>query len=473
MAVFTKRGMRTLCQHFLNTFWVKGNLKSGRATQMCLRYKFRCCLQENKTALLHKRMITHSSEQADRVISFRLTDIGEGINEVTIKEWFVKVGDRVSQFDNICEVQSDKASVTITSRYDGIIRKIYYDVDDVAHVGKALVDIEVDDVPENISSAEEDKTSSHSEKKSAPVAEDDKPFLLNKTLATPAVRRMAVENNITLSSIHGSGKGGRVLKEDVLEYLKKMSEPDTRTTAPGARSVTTSDYTEPIQGFRKAMVKSMTDSWAIPQFVYSDEIFVMHLVGLLSHVKEIASDKGIKMTYMPFFIKAASKALEKFPILNVKVDESCEKLTYRKSHNIGIAMDTPQGLVVPNIKNVQDLSLLEVAKELNRLQEQGRNGALRREDLADGTFSLSNIGAIGGTYMKPIILPSQVAIGALGKVQVVPRYDQFENLIKAQVMCVSWTADHRVIDGATMARFSNTWKKYIENPSVLFFDTSL
>jgi len=469
MAVFTKRGTRTLCQRFLNTFWIKGNLKSERAIQMCLHYKFRCHLQENKTALLHKRMITHSSEQANKIISFNLTDIGEGIKEVTIKEWFVKVGDRVSQFDNICEVQSDKASVTITSRYDGIIKKIYYDIDDVAHVGKALVDIEVND----ITPAGEDKTSFESEKKSAPVPEENVPFLLNKTLATPAVRRMAVENNIMLSSIHGSGKGGRVLKEDVLEYLKKMSVPDSRTAASGARSVTTSDYTEPIQGFRKAMVKSMTDSWAIPQFVYSDEIFVMHLVGLLSHVKEIASDKGIKMTYMPFFIKAASKALEKFPILNVKVDESCEKLTYRKSHNIGIAMDTPQGLVVPNIKNVQDLSLLEVAKELNRLQEQGRNGALRREDLADGTFSLSNIGAIGGTYMKPLILPSQVAIGALGKVQVVPRYDQFENLIKAQVMCVSWTADHRVIDGATMARFSNTWKKYIENPSVLFFDTSL
>jgi len=120
----------------------------------------------------------------------------------------------------------------------------------------------------------------------------------------------------------------------------------------------------------------------------------MHLVELLSHVKEIASDKGIKMTYMPFFIKAASKALEKFPILNVKVDESCEKVTYRKSHNIGIAMDTSQGLVVPNIKNVQDLSLLEVAKELNRLQEMGKNGSLRLEDLADGTFSLSNIGAV-------------------------------------------------------------------------------
>ena len=242
--------------------------------QMCLHYKFRCRPQENKIALLHKRMIAYSSEQANRVISFNLTDIGEGINEVTIKEWFVKVGDRVSQFDNICEVQSDKAFVTITSRYDGIIRKIYYEVDDVAYVGKALVDIEVSDIPENISSADEDKTGSHSEKKSAPVPEDNKTFFLNKTLATPAVRRMAMENNITLSSIHGSGKGGRVLKEDVLEYLKKISGPDTRTTVPGARSVATSDYTEPIQGFRKAMVKSMTDSWAVKKKPPGgDEIF--------------------------------------------------------------------------------------------------------------------------------------------------------------------------------------------------------
>jgi 2-oxoisovalerate dehydrogenase E2 component (dihydrolipoyl transacylase) len=111
-------------------------------------------------------------------------------------------------------------------------------------------------------------------------------------------------------------------------------------------------------------------------------------------MKEVANAKGIRMTYMPFFIKAASKALEKFPILNVKVDESCEKLTYRKSHNIGVAMDTSNGLVVPNVKNVQELSLLEVAKELNRLHELGKNGALRREDLIDGTFSLSNIGAV-------------------------------------------------------------------------------
>jgi 2-oxoisovalerate dehydrogenase E2 component (dihydrolipoyl transacylase) len=148
---------------------------------------------------------------------------------------------------------------------------------------------------------------------------------------------------------------------------------------------------------------------AAPQFVYSDEINVMQLVELLSHMKEIASEKGTKMTYMPFFIKAASKALEKFPILNAEVDESCEKLIYRKSHNICVAMDTPLGLAVPNIKNVQELSVLEVAKELNRLQELGKKGALRLEDLADGTFSLSNIGAVSifssSSYICPVVLP--------------------------------------------------------------------
>lgn len=120
----------------------------------------------------------------------------------------------------------------------------------------------------------------------------------------------------------------------------------------------------------------------------------MKLTELLSHMKEIASSRGIKLTYMPFFIKAASKALENFPVLNVNVDESCENLTFRRSHNIGVAMDTLYGLVVPNIKNVQALSLLEVAMELNRLQELGKKGALRQGDLTDGTFSLSNIGAV-------------------------------------------------------------------------------
>jgi 2-oxoisovalerate dehydrogenase E2 component (dihydrolipoyl transacylase) len=128
--------------------------------------------------------------------------------------------------------------------------------------------------------------------------------------------------------------------------------------------------------------------------VYSDEIFAMKLTELLSHMKEIASARGIKLTYMPFFVKAASKALEKFPILNVKVDEACEKLTYRKSHNIGVAMDTSHGLVVPNIKNVQELSVLEVARELDWLRQLGAKGSLRREDLTGGTFSLSNIGAV-------------------------------------------------------------------------------
>ncbi|XP_069693824.1 lipoamide acyltransferase component of branched-chain alpha-keto acid dehydrogenase complex, mitochondrial isoform X2 [Periplaneta americana] len=382
--------------------------------------------------------------------------------------WYVKVDDRVSQFDNLCEVQSDKASVTITSRYDGIIRKIYYNIDETATVGNPLVDVEVDEGSgEETSDVKlESKASiATEEKKSTSITEENKATeLLGKVLATPAVRRIAMEKNVKLSTVIGTGKGGRVLKEDVLEYLKKPSSISDRKPVPA------DDYTVPVKGLQKAMVKSMTESWKIPQFLYSEEVSVMRLVELVSHMKEAASAKGIKVTYMPFFIKAASKALEQFPIVNSSLDSSCENVTYKKSHNIGVAMDTPLGLVVPNVKNVQNLTILEVAKELNRLQDLGKKGSLRQEDLSDGTFTLSNIGIIGGMYTTPLIFPPQVAIAGLGKIQVVPRYDESENLIKAKVICVSWIADHRVIDGVTIARFSDVWKKYIENPVTLLFD---
>ena len=173
---------------------------------------------------------------------------------------------------------------------------------------------------------------------------------------------------------------------------------------------------------------------------------------------------------MPVILKACSLALTQYPILNATFDASKETLTYKANHNIGIAMDTPQGLLVPNIKKVQQLSILDIAEELNRLQDLGLRGKLGENDLKHGTFSLSNIGSIGGTYAKPVIMPPQVAIGALGKVQKVPKFDAQDNLIKAHIVNVSWSADHRVIDGATMARFSNLMKSYIENPSSMILE---
>ncbi|KAI8509765.1 hypothetical protein Bbelb_121930 [Branchiostoma belcheri] len=220
-----------------------------------------------------------------------------------------------------------------------------------------------------------------------------------------------------------------------------------------------------VTGFRKAMVKSMTLSQSIPHFGYCDEVDMTALVELRAELKGAAEQYGVRLSFMPFFIKAASMALLQYPVLNATVDDKCENMTLKASHNIGLAMDTANGLVVPNVKNVQCLSVLEVAAELNRLQSLGLQGKLGAGDLTGGTFTLSNIGAIGGTYAKPVIMPPEVAIGALGKVQVLPRFGASGEVYAAHILAASWSADHRVIDGATMARFSNLWKSYLENPA--------
>ncbi|TKC40987.1 hypothetical protein EI555_000628, partial [Monodon monoceros] len=307
-----------------------------------------------------------------------------------------------------------------------------------------------------------------------------------KTLATPAVRRLAMENNIKLSEVVGSGKDGRILKEDILSYLEKQTgailPPSPKAESmppppkPKERTIpipiskppvfTGKDRTEPI----KAMVKTMSAALKIPHFGYCDDVDLTELVKLREELKPIAFARGIKLSFMPFFLKAASLGLLQFPILNASVDENCQNITYKASHNIGIAMDTEQGLIVPNVKNIQVRSIFEIATELNRLQKLGSAGQLSATDLTGGTFTLSNIGSIGGTYARPVILPPEVAIGALGKIKALPRFNEKGEVYKAQIMNVSWSADHRIIDGATMSHFSNLWKSYLENPAFMLLD---
>ncbi|XP_053325581.1 lipoamide acyltransferase component of branched-chain alpha-keto acid dehydrogenase complex, mitochondrial [Spea bombifrons] len=476
-----------------------GRLVSLREVNVCSRRRL-LALSCHRTPYsgglqnAHYRLFRTTSVVNGQIMQFKLSDIGEGITEVTVKDWYVKEGDTVSQFDSICEVQSDKASVTITSRYDGVIRKLHYNVDDTAFVGKPLVDIETDvlkdvapeeDVVETPAVSHEEHT--HQEIKG------------HKTLATPAVRRLAMENNIKLSEIVGTGKDGRILKEDILSFLAKQTgailppspkmeiippPPRTDTTKPSAWEKVTSvpaafvkpavftgkDVTEPLKGFHKAMVKTMSAALKIPHFGYCDEIDMTRLVELRKDLKHVAEARGVRLSFMPFFLKAASLGLLHYPILNASVDEACQNITYKAAHNIGVAMDTAQGLIVPNVKNVQVRSIFEIAAELNRLQSLGSTGQLGATDLTGGTFTLSNIGSIGGTYAKPVILPPEVAIGAIGKLQVVPRFDAKGQVVKAQIINISWSADHRIIDGATMSRFSNLWKSYLENPSSMLMD---
>jgi len=432
----------------------------------------------------------HMSSSRRRIEQFNLSDIGEGIKEVTVKEWFVKPGDTVAQFDNICEVQSDKASVTITSKYDGVVTKLYYEVDDIAQTGDPLVDVEIAG-----SGADPEPVAT------TPEEESEAPKVRNvKVLATPAVRRIAMEYGVNLADITGSGKEGRVLKEDILSHTStKTPVPTPSHTAPVFTPATPAasptpapapaparpaaplpvrpapvflgeDRTEPTSFMIKAMTKSMSEALKIPHFGYKDEIDMSKLVELRKDLKDAALARGIKLSYMPFMVKACSMALLHFPILNSSLNTQAETITYKAGHNIGLAMDTPMGLLVPNIKGVQQLSVFEIAVELSRLHNLGLAGKLSTQDLSGGTFSLSNIGSIGGTYAKPVILPPEVAIGALGKIYTVPRYSPSGDIRPAQVMNVSWSADHRCIDGATMARFSNMWKGYLESPASMLLD---
>ncbi|XP_051164149.1 lipoamide acyltransferase component of branched-chain alpha-keto acid dehydrogenase complex, mitochondrial isoform X3 [Leptopilina boulardi] len=428
------------------------------------------CLQS--TFAKSCRFIVLSSFRQGKIVPYKLTDIGEGIREVTVKEWFVKVGDKVAQFDNICEVQSDKASVTITSRYDGLVKALHYKIDDIALVGNPLVDIEL--VNEEFDNEFSQEKNIQEPKKnqiietSSNVTRDDitnVENLLGKVLATPAVRRIALENKINLKDVTSTGRDGRVLKEDILAHIKchieNSNDDDDDEKKNPLVNVT------PVKGYAKHMWKTMTKALTIPHFTYSDDCDVTKLIRCREEVKDALKKEGISLTYMPFFVKAASEALKEFPQLNGWLDDESESVKMVKHHNISIAMDTPQGLIVPNIKNVQNLSIVNIAKELNRLQELGKKSSIPLNDISDGTFCLSNIGTIGGTYMKPVILSPQIVIGAVGKIQKLPRFGEGNSVIAVNLLSVSWSADHRVVDGVTMAKFSNQWKHYVENPLLL------
>ena len=223
---------------------------------------------------------------------------------------------------------------------------------------------------------------------------------------------------------------------------------------------------EPIKGIKAAMARQMQDSVStIPHFTYCEEIDLTELIALRSQLKDQYAKQGIKLTLMPFFMKAMSLAIKQFPIMNSQVNSDCSELTYFDDHNIGIAVDSKVGLLVPNIKGCQNKSIVQIAQELTKLTDAAREGRVSPAELKGGTITISNIGAIGGTVATPIINKPEVAIVALGKTQLLPRFNAKGEVEGRSLMQISWSGDHRVIDGGTIARFTNLWKSYLEQPS--------
>jgi len=418
---------------------------------------------------------------AKNVVPFLLADIGEGISEVTVKEWYVNVGDRVAEFDDICEVESDKATVTITSRFSGAVVRRHYETGGLARVGSALVDIETDGDGETVAvaeaaaaaaaSAEVDDGIAAEEPSTRQVAPADRAVDVggrdaNRVLTTPAVRRIAAEKSIDLTTVRGTGKHGRVLKEDLLEWSPSPSV----IADSGAGPSPTSGARKPISltGYAKTMVHSMETSNKIPTFVITDEVDLTRLVELKAQLLP-----HVRLTLLPFLMKATSLALARHPIVNSTAGPDIGTYWANDSHNIGVAIDTPLGLAVPNIKDVQTLAVVQIAQKLAELRSKAEKGKLTPADVTGGTLTLSNMGSIMGSVFRPMVVPTEVAIGALGRMKYRPRYNACDQLVRTPVMDVSWAADHRLLDGGTLARFFKDWRTYVENPSLILADVEL
>lgn len=308
-------------------------------------------------------------------------------------------------------------------------------------------------------------TSSASETAQPPSPATDTPANGSKsryaTLATPAVRGLLKTLNVNIEDVNGTGKDGRVLKEDIHRFVAMRDAP---ATAPSSsQQAETAVNLTPTQN---QMFKTMTRSLTIPHFGYADELHINNITALR---KKMANDKNDpkKITFLSFAVKAVSLALNEYPILNAKLDTTNPdkpSLILRPRHNIGIAMDTPQGLIVPNIKDVGSRSILDVAQEISRLSALGQEGKLTPADLSGGTITVSNIGNIGGTYVNPVIVTNELAILGVGRARTIPVFDDAGQVTKGELVNFSWSADHRVVDGATMARMASKVKELIELP---------
>jgi 2-oxoisovalerate dehydrogenase E2 component (dihydrolipoyl transacylase) len=425
-------------------------------------------------------------------IDFILPDIGEGIVECELVEWLVKEGESVVEDQPIADVMTDKALVQIPAMHSGVIETLYYKQGEIAKVHSPLFSMittdesesgepkeVVSEVPVAVK-AEQTAQAPTIELNSASTAEIDETDkstieqnqTKGKSVASPAVRRVARELDVNISDVTGSGKKGRVYKDDVVSFEQGGNTLAVQTQAPSTR-------VEKIRGIKAIMAKAMVNSVStIPHFTYCEEIDMTELIKLRLELKEdytvkaIMAEQNIKLTMMPFFMKAMSLALKEFPVINSQVNEDCTEITYFTDHNIGMAVDSKVGLLVPNVKQVQNKSILALATDITRLTIDARSGRVQPADLKGGTITISNIGAIGGTVATPIINKPEAAIVALGKLQILPRFNAQGDVEARSIMQVSWSGDHRIIDGGSIARFCNLWKLFLEKPSSMLVHMS-
>ena len=432
---------------------------------------------------------------------FKLPDLGEGLTEGEIVKWLVKPGDQIEEGQVFVQVETDKAVIEIPSPRKGVVLKLGAAEGETVQVGRVILTLgvagekaetppreKVETPPREkaggqrpsvgvVGELEEAPEEAEEPAKKAPAKPAPAPTApAGEILAVPMVRKLAEDLHVDLRTVKGSGPHGRITKEDVQKaaQAKKPAEEKVPEAAKpkAARKYDFYGFIErvPLRGMRKTIAQSMVKSKnAIPHAVAMDEAYIDRLVELKAKAKQLATEKGIHLTYLPVLIKAVVAALEEHPYLNASLEEETGEIILKKYYNIGVAVDTKDGLMVPVLKNVKAKNIFQLAAELVEISEKARSRTIDLADLKGGTFTITNYGAIGGIYGFPIIHHPEVAILGLGKIFEKPVVVDGKIEIR-KVLPLSLSFDHRVVDGAEAARFNNTLIKFLEEPDLLLME---
>jgi pyruvate dehydrogenase E2 component (dihydrolipoamide acetyltransferase) len=409
------------------------------------------------------------------VTEFRLPDLGEGITEGEVRKWLVKEGESVKRDQSLAELETDKAVVEMPSPAEGKILKIHHPEGGIVKVGEILVTIGAEGEIEEAPVARKPSVSVVGELPEAPEVKAPEAPTIKQIPTTepkkavpalPAIRRLAEELGVDLASLKGTGPEGRITEYDVRN--SKVTPKETRPRIVPKFDVYGYVERRPIRGVRRTTAKRMVESLAkAAQVTAMDIIDVTELVALREREKVALKEaKGVHLTYMPFIIKAVVEALKETPIMNSSYDEDSEEVIIKKYYNIGYAVATEDGLLVPVVKGADQKSIVELAEEVERLTELSNSRKIDLGDLKGGTFTITNYGVFGGTYGTPIINYPEVAILGTGKIADTPLVIGTEIKIR-KTMHLSLSFDHRVMDGADAAKFLNSLKRYLEDPDLL------
>lgn len=427
------------------------------------------------------------------IFNYKLPELGEGLHEGEILTWHIKPGDEIEEDQIIMEVQNDKAVVEVPSPVSGKVLELKVEEGTVSVVGDVLATIEVEGEVEQEPESEAPEVAEEPVAEAAPqatTAEETREVKADSAtaaegklvLATPSVRRFAREQNVPLELVEGTGRNGRITREDVLSYddskasaanAQEASASAPVSQAPAAGEQLTGELVEervPLRGIRKVIANAMVKSaYTAPHVTLMDEVDVTKLVEFREKTKPLAEQKGVKLTYLPFIVKALVAAVRQFPVLNASIDDDKEEIVYKKYFSIGIATDTENGLMVPVVANADRKNIWTIAEEIRDLATRARDGKLAPHEMRGSTVSITNIGSAGGMFFTPVINHPEVAILGTGRITEKPVVKDGEIAV-GKMMALSLSFDHRLVDGATAQYALNLIKQLLEDPQMLILE---